>query len=158
MENDKPETPSINNISKEKQKNKEANMENTDSELDSPIILTPIIFTGESDENDSTKDNKKSLQDVPSIKDKKLYDQSSFIYDKYSKRIIYFDVPNKTILIYNRTKTRLIKKLQVFFNYKVLNACVDKKLTYLLIFANPNVNNPPGNVGIVHIYILEIGK
>ena len=23
---------------------------------------------------------------------------------------------------------------------------------------NPNVNNPPGNVGIVHVYILEIGK
>ena len=150
MENDKPETPNINDISKEKQKNKEANMENTDSELDSPIILTPIIFTGESDENDSTKDNKKSLQDVPSIKDKKLYDQSSFIYDKYSKRIIYFDVPNKTILIYNRTKTRLIKKLQVFFNYKVLNACVDKKLTYLLIFANPNVNNK-----FIFIYSIE---
>ena len=111
-------------------------------ELDSPINLTQLDFTKELPLDDSSSiEETKVQQDLPSTKNKKLYEQSSFIYDKYSKRIIYFDVPNKAILIYNRTKTKLLKKLQVVFNFKVLNACVDKKLTFLLIFANPNVNN-----------------
>ena len=146
MEKEKSKTPEQKSIIKNKEKIKE----NTENESDSPIILTPIEFTDELETNDSSDENIKPPQDLPSIKDKKLYDQSSFIYDKHSKRLIYFDVPKKTILIYNRTKTKLKKKLHVFFNYKVLNACVDKKLTHLLIFANPMVNNK-----FIFIYSIE---
>ena len=158
-------------IEKTKTKDEKNPKENIDNDSDSPIILTPIEFTGELDTNDSTDENTKTPKDLPSIKDKKLYDQSSFtktpkdlpsikdkklydqssfIYDKYSKRLIYFNVPKKTILIYNRTKTKLIKKLHVFFNYKVLNACADKQLKHLLIFANPMVNNK-----FIFIYSIE---
>ena len=137
-------------IEKTKAKDEKIQKENIDNDSNSPIILTPIEFTEELDTNDPSDENTKTPKDLPSIKDKKLYDQSSFIYDKYSKRLIYFDVPKKTILIYNRTKTKLIKKLHVFFNYKVLNACVDKQLTHLLIFANPMVNNK-----FIFIYSIE---
>ena len=137
-------------IEKTKTKDEKNPKENIDNDSDSPIILTPIEFTGELDTNDSADENTKTPKDLPSIKDKKLYDQSSFIYDKYSKRLIYFNVPKKTILIYNRTKTKLIKKLHVFFNYKVLNACADKQLKHLLIFANPMVNNK-----FIFIYSIE---
>ena len=119
-------------------------------ELDSPLNMNLIDFSQEIPNDDTQTEEIKTPQDLPSFKDKKIYDQSSFIYDKYSKRIIYFDVPKKKLLIYNRTKTKLLKKLQVTFNYKVLNACVDKKLTYLLIFANPFVNNK-----FIFIYSIE---
>ena len=69
------------------------------------------------------------------------YSHGSLFYDKYSKRIIYFNSSENSVYIYNRSKTSLKKKINVVFNFKVLNACVDKKLTFLLILANPNLNN-----------------
>ena len=136
---------------KKKMKPKESKKEKKiEIEHDSPISLNHIDFTQELKLDDSSNEETKIQQDLPSIKDKNIYESSSFVYDKYSKRIIYFDIPKKNILIYNRTKTKLLKKLQVSFNYKVLNACVDKKLTYLLIFANPNVNNK-----FIFIYYIE---
>ena len=149
MEKEKKEETDQKSKTKPKQtkKHKEKKIE---IEHDSPINLNQIDFTQELKVEDSSNEETKMQQDLPSIKDKQIYEQNSFVYDKYSKRIIYFDVPKKEILIYNRTKTKLLKKLQVAFNYKVLNACIDKKLTYLLIFANPNVNNR-----FIFIYYIE---
>ena len=79
-------------------------------ELDSPLNMNLIDFSQEIPNDDTQTEEIKTPQDLPSFKDKKIYDQSSFIYDKYSKRIIYFDVPKKKLLIYNRTKTKLLKK------------------------------------------------
>ena len=149
MEKEKQEKNEQKNNLKEENKNKEENKQD-EIELDSPINLNPIIFSKEEVMKSSSKEEIKTPQDLPSIKDKKVYEQSSFFYDKYSKRIIYIDVPKKMILIYNRTKSKLLKKLQVIFNYKVLNASVDKKLTYLLIFANPDVNKK-----FIFIYSIE---
>ena len=150
MEKDNIETLDQKNKSPKKMQKKEIEKEEKDIELDSPINLIPLNFIQEIKSDNPSNEVIKKQQDLPSIKNKKIYEQSSFVYDKYSKRIIFFDVPNKTILIYNRTKTKLLKKLQVIFNFKVLNACVDKKLTYLLIFANPNVNNK-----FIFIYYIE---
>ena len=142
MENQKQEATEQKNKTPRKESNKESDPDmNIEEELDSPININLIDFNQEIPNDASQEEETKKIQDLPSIKDKKLYEQTTFVYDKYSKRIIYFDVPKKEILIYNRTKTKLLKKLQVAFNFKVLNACVDKKITYLLIFANPNVNN-----------------
>ena len=128
MEKEKNEESEQKNETKptspKKQKEKKGEIEH-----DSPVNLIPIDFTQELKTEDPPNDEIKIQQDLPSTKDKNIYEQCSFVYDKYSKRIIYFDVPKKEILIYNRTKTKLLKKLQVSFNYKVLNACVDKKLT-----------------------------
>ena len=149
MEKEKKEETDQKSKTKPKQekKHKEKKIE---IEHDSPINLNQIDFTQELKVEDSSNEETKVQQNLPSIKDKQIYEHNSFVYDKYSKRIIYFDVPKKEILIYNRTKTKLLKKLQVAFNYKVLNACIDKKLTYLLIFANPNVNNK-----FIFIYYIE---
>ena len=149
MEKEKTEKNEQKNKPKEENKNKE-DIKQDEIELDSPINLNPIIFNEEELIKFSKKEEIKTQEDHPSIKEKKVYEESSFFYDKYSKRIIYIDVPKKSILIYNRTKSKLLKKLQVFFNYKVLNVSVDKKLTYLLIFANPDVNKK-----FIFIYSIE---
>ena len=99
--------------------------------VNSPIDLNKINFTSE---NNNNKELNESLI-------KNGYNSGSLFYDKYSKRIIYFNFQENTIYIFNRTKTSLKKKLNVFFNFKVLNSCVDKKVSFLLILANPNVNN-----------------
>ena len=125
---DKPEiAPNIINKKEEKlsQKNKK---------VESPINLKEINFSSEN-KKDSESKEKETTQN------KNGYDTSSLFYDKYSKRIIYFDFEQNSIYIYNRTKISLKIKKKVFFNFKVLNSCVDKKSTFLLIFANPNVNN-----------------
>ena len=149
MEKGKKEISEKKNKTKPKESKKEKEKK-IEIELDSPISLNPIDFSQELKMDNSSNGDTKTQQELSSINDKNKYMQSSFIYDKYSKRIIFFDVPKKTILIYNRTKTKLLKKLPVSFNYKVLNACVDKKLTYLLIFANPDVNNK-----FIFIYYIE---
>ena len=101
---------------------------------ESPINLQNINFITENNENQELKE--KELAQANNG-----YNPSQIFYDKYSKRIIFFNFADNSISIYNRTKTSLKSKLKVYFNFKVLNACVDKKLTFLLIFANPNVNN-----------------
>ena len=107
---------------------------NREIRVNSPIDLNSINFTSEN------KDNKE-LSEKELFLIKNGYNPGSLFYDKYSKRIIYFNFQENSIMIYNRTKSSLKKKLNVFFNFKVLNSCVDKKLTFLLILANPNVNN-----------------
>ena len=145
MEKEKNEISS--NIAPSEDKNKKSEQKNDiEEEPDSPINLKPLFFTSETNitNTDNINDSDievNKLQNLPSSQDKKADEKISFIYDKYSKRIIYFDAPKKTILIYNRTKSKLIRKLQVAFDFKVLNACVNKELTYLLIFANPNLRN-----------------
>ena len=74
----------------------------------------------------------------------------SLFYDKYSKRIIYFNNKENLLLIYNRTKTSLKKKIKLFFNLKVLNASVDKKLNYLIMLVNPVAKNK-----FIYIYCLS---
>ena len=151
MENQNKETTEQKNKTPRKESIKESDTDmNIKEELDSPININLIDFNQEIPNDASQDEETKKIKDLPSIKDKKIYEQTTFVYDKYSKRIIYFDVPKKEILIFNRTKTKLLKKLQVAFNFKVLNACVDKKITYLLIFANPNVNNK-----FIFIYCIE---
>ena len=54
-------------------------------ELDSPLNMNLIDFSQEIPNDDSQTEETKTPQDLPSFKDKKIYDQSSFIYDKYSK-------------------------------------------------------------------------
>ena len=100
----------------------------------SPIDLNSINFTSEISNNKELNEKELSLLKIG-------YNSGSLFYDKYSKRIIFFNSQHNSILIYNRTKTNLKKKINVFFNFKVLNSCVDKKVTFLLILANPNVNN-----------------
>ena len=100
---------------------------------DSPIKLLNLNFTLDNN-NQQVSENKTPIIDNG-------YDEGSLFYDKFSKRIIYFNLKENSIFIYNRTKTSLKKKINVVFNFKVLNSCVDKKLTFLLIFANPNNNN-----------------
>ena len=112
-----------------------------EEELDSPLNMNLIVFSQEIPNDDNQTEETKKQQYLPSIKDKKIYEQISFIYVKYSKSIIYFNVLKKEIFIYNSIKTKLSKKLQITFNSKILNVCVDKKSTYLLIFANSIVNN-----------------
>ena len=143
-----PETDEISKPKEEKHK-KETKKEN-ETELDSPINLIPLIFNPDKDINESSNNEIKAYPELPSRKNKNVYDQSSYIYDKYSKRLIYFNVPEKTLSIYNRRKSKLLKKLPVIFNYKVLNACVDKKLTYLLILSNPDGKNK-----FIFIYSIE---
>ena len=107
---------------------------NKEIEINSPIDLNYINFTSENNNDKELKEKELSLVENG-------YNSGSLFYDKYSKRIIYFNFQNNIILIYNRTKTSLKKKLNVFFNYKVLNSCVDKKLTFLLILGNLSVKN-----------------
>jgi hypothetical protein len=104
---------------------------------ESPIKLLYLKFESDSNNNNQKTEEKEKQLSMT----KNGYEPGSLFYDKFSKRIIYFSFAEHSIYIYNRTKTTLKKKMKVFFNYKVLNACVDKKLTYLLIFANPNINN-----------------
>ena len=120
-------TPNI--MNKEEEKQKPQGMKD-----ESPINLQDINFTSENKNNPESKE-----KETP--QNKNGYDTSSIFYDKYSKRIIYFNFAENYISIYNRTKISLKAKLKVYFNFKVLNACTDKKSTFLLIFANPNVNN-----------------
>ena len=124
-------------IKNEKEKREKTTMEtgdyasNKEKGVNSPIDLNSINFTSE---NNNNKELNESLI-------KNGYNSGSLFYDKYSKRIIYFNFQENTIYIFNRTKSSLKKKLNVFFNFKVLNSCVDKKVSFLLILANPNVNN-----------------
>ena len=125
------ENKEINDESKSKNKEESKIKELKD---DSPIRIENIHFISE--ENNAPKLIENELFQI-----KNGYPQGSFFYDKFSKRIIYFNFSENSIYIYNRTKSLLKKKINVVFNFKVLNACVDKKLTFLLIFSNPNVNN-----------------
>jgi hypothetical protein len=113
---------------------KEDKLKNKKVKEESPINLQSIHFLTENNNNQKLKE--KELDQI-----KNGYNPSQIFYDKYSKRIIYFNFTDNSISIYNRTRTSLKAKLKVYFNFKVLNSCVDKKLTFLLIFANPNVNN-----------------
>lgn len=99
----------------------------------SPLNLEYINLSSEKNEEELTE---KELLEI-----KLGYNPNSIFYDKYSKRIIVFNLSENTILIYNRSKALLKKKINVVFHFKVLNACVDKKSTFLLILANPNLNN-----------------
>jgi hypothetical protein len=115
--------------------NKGENLKAKESTKDeSPINLEQIKFFTENCENKEIKEKEISFV-------KNGYNPGSVFYDKFSKRIIYFNFAENCILIYNRTKTVLKTKLKVYFNFKILNSCIDKKSTYLLIFANPNINN-----------------
>ena len=98
-----------------------------EEELDSPLNMNLIVFSQEIPNDDNQTEETKKQQYLPSIKDKKIYEQISFIYVKYSKSIIYFNVLKKEIFIYNIIKKKLSKKLQITFNSKILNVCVDKK-------------------------------
>ena len=99
---------------------------------DSPLAIESIKLL--SDENDSNNEKDKNNLIYG-------YDQGSLFYDKYSKRIIFFNSQKHKILIYNRTGETLKKEINVVFDFKVLNASVDKSITTLLIFSNPNTNN-----------------
>ena len=134
------ENKEINDESKSKNKEECKTKEIKD---DSPVRIENIHFISE--ENNTPKLIEHELFQI-----KNGYPLGSFFYDKFSKRIIYFNFSENLILIYNRTKSLLKKKLNVVFNFKVLNACVDKKLTFLLIFANPNVNNK-----FIFVYCIE---
>lgn len=128
MKNDEQKKPELINSKGENLKVKEAMKD------ESPINLEKIKFFTENCENQEIKDKEIYLE-------QNGYNTGSVFYDKFSKRIIYFDFAENCILIYNRTKTALKTKLKVYFNFKVLNSCIDKKSTFLLIFANPNINN-----------------
>ena len=132
MKNENKEINKNKNKEKELKKDELNTLNNKEIKDDSPIKLNNISFI----EKNNNNLNEKELFIINNG-----YEQGSFFYDKYSKRIIYFNFGENSILIYNRTKTSLKKKINVVFNFKVLNSCVDKKLTFLLIFANPNVNN-----------------
>jgi hypothetical protein len=108
--------------------------ENSVSEKNSPIKLEEISF-----EHLDPEETKKEI--TAPTKSNNIYNPGTIFYDKYSKRLIYFNISKNEIYLYNRVKTSLLKKINVVFNFKVLNACVDKKLTFLLIYANPNMNN-----------------
>ena len=97
--------------------------------IESPIKIEHLNFFSENNDNNNTQTNNK------------YYTPRSVFYDKYSKRIIYFNTNENELLIYNRTKTSLKKKVKFFFNLKILKAIVDKNLTYLIMLVNPDANN-----------------
>ena len=113
-----------------------SNLENknpiNEEKSNSPLAIENIKLF--SDENDPNNENDKDHIING-------YEQGSLFYDKYSKRVIFFNSKKHKILIYNRTGEILKKEINVYFDFKVLNASIDKDITTLLIFSNPNINN-----------------